>query len=134
MFPEDSQLAYIPQVILRRREVQPLEVFYKKGDLKNVPIFLGQHLCLSLFLIKFQASRSSHYFYFSKETPPHVLSCGCCEILKKTYFEEHLLIIASEKTDCFSHSKDRKDTLKVSFWQRYTLSQTTTFSRLFYLF
>ena len=32
---------------------------------------------------------------FSKETPTQVLSYEICEIIKKTYFEEHLLTTAS---------------------------------------
>ena len=33
----------------------PLEMFYKKGVLKNFVKFTGKHRCQSLFLIKFQA-------------------------------------------------------------------------------
>ena len=36
---------------------QPLEVFYKKGVLRNSAKFTEKHLCQSLFFNKFQASR-----------------------------------------------------------------------------
>ena len=31
---------------------QPMEVFYEKAVFKNIAIFIGKHLCWSLFLIK----------------------------------------------------------------------------------
>ena len=37
-----------------KSQKQPPEVFYKKVVLKNFAIFIGKHLCWSLFLIKYQ--------------------------------------------------------------------------------
>ena len=45
-----------------------------------------QHLCWSLFLIKFCIKR---------ETPTQVFSCKYCEIFENTYFEKHLRTAAS---------------------------------------
>ena len=56
---------------------QPLEVFYKKGVLKNST---EKKLCSSLFLIKLQALGLQLY---QKKTWAHVFSCESCEI----YFE-----------------------------------------------
>ena len=36
----------------------PSQMFFKINVLRNFTIFTGNHLCLSLFLIKLQASRS----------------------------------------------------------------------------
>ena len=54
---------------------QPPIEFYKKVVLKHFPIFTGKHLFWSLFIKKLQG------FMFS---------CEYCEILKNTYFQEHL--------------------------------------------
>ena len=62
---------------------QPPEMFCKKGVLKSLAIFTGEHLCRRLLLIKLQAC-------VRKETPTQVFSCEYCEIFKNTYFEEHL--------------------------------------------
>ena len=40
-----------------RNEMQPPEVFCKKGALKNLKNFIGKYLCWNLFLIKCQAFR-----------------------------------------------------------------------------
>ena len=64
-----------------KRWKQVLEVFCKKGVLKNLANFAGKHLCWSLFLIKLQQIRSATLL---------MLSCEICEIFKNTYFEEHL--------------------------------------------
>ena len=37
------------------RQKQPPETFYKKEVLRDFPMFTGQHVCWSLFLIKLQA-------------------------------------------------------------------------------
>ena len=39
---------------------QLLEQFYKKAVLKNLAIFIGKHLCWSLFLVKMKAFREEH--------------------------------------------------------------------------
>ena len=53
----------------------------KKAILKNFSIFLGKHLCWSLFSIKLWAR---------PPPPTQLLSCEYCEIFKNIYFEEHL--------------------------------------------
>ena len=39
---------------------QPLQLFYKKGVLRNFVNFIGKHLYRSLFLIELQAQRLKH--------------------------------------------------------------------------
>ena len=56
----------------RRRSV-------KKFFVKDFAIFKEKNLCWSLF----------------KETPTQLFSCEYCEILKNSYFEEHLSRAAS---------------------------------------
>ena len=65
----------------------------EKGVLKNFTIFTEKHLCRSLFLIKLKASlrpatllkkRLQHRCF------PVMFFCEYCEILKNTYFVEHL--------------------------------------------
>ena len=58
----------------------------KKAAQENFAIFTGKYLCWSLPLIKLHAWR----------TWTQVFSCECCEMLKNTYFEEHLRTAASE--------------------------------------
>ena len=58
---------------------------------KNFANFTGKHLCWSLFFTKLQAFRPAALL---KKTPTLVFSCEIWEILKNTYFEEHL-------NDCF---------------------------------
>ena len=52
----------------------------QKAFLNNFAIFTEKHLCWSFFLIK---------------TPTQVFSYEYFEILKNTYFEEHLWTVAS---------------------------------------
>ena len=56
----------------------------QKAVLKNFHIFTGKHLGWSFFLIKLQL-----------QTPTKVFSYEYFEILKNTYFEEHLRTTAS---------------------------------------
>ena len=56
--------------------------------LKDFANFIGKHLCWSLFLIKLQARRP--------KTPIQMFSCEICEILRNTYFEEHLRTTTSK--------------------------------------
>ena len=53
------------------------EVFCKKGVLKTFAKFTGKHLCQSLL-------------FNIKETLAQMFSCEFCEILKNTFFIEHL--------------------------------------------
>ena len=57
----------------------------KKGVLKNFANFTEKHLCWSLILIEFVKVRLQRGF-----------SCEVCEIVKNTYFGEHLRTTASE--------------------------------------
>ena len=51
------------------------QMFFKTGVLKSFAIFIGEHLCWSLFLIKMKAS-----FLLTQ-----VFSCGYREVFKSTY-------------------------------------------------
>ena len=51
-------LHFIMNVILKK---QPLEVFYKKGLLKNFVKFKGKHLCQGLFFNKVAGVRLQFY-------------------------------------------------------------------------
>ena len=68
-------------------------MFYKKSFLKNLAIFLGKHLCWSLFLKNCRPSVLQVYW---KETLTQVFSCAYCELLKKIYFEKHMQTAASD--------------------------------------
>ena len=59
-----------------------MEVFCKKGVLRNFVKITGKHLCQSLFFIK-------------KEALTQVFSCDFYEISKNTFFIEHLRTTAS---------------------------------------
>ena len=63
----------------------------KKAVYKNVVIFTGEHLCWSLFLMKFIKVYELYY----KEIPTQVFFCEYCEIFKDNYYEEHLQTAAS---------------------------------------
>ena len=54
---------------------QPLDVFYKKGDLKGFAKLTGKHL--------YQIPETCNFI--KKETLVQVLSCEICEIFKKTF-------------------------------------------------
>ena len=63
----------------------------KKIVLKSFAISTSKQLFWSLSLLKLQAFRPAN---LSKREPAQVFSFEYCEILKKTYFEEHLQIAA----------------------------------------
>ena len=75
--------------IIKNEQNQPLEVFCRKGVLRNFASLTGKHLCQSLFLIKVAA-------LLKKKTLVQVLSCEFCEISKITFFTKHLWATASE--------------------------------------
>ena len=52
----------------------------KKAVLKNLAIFIGKHLCWSLF---------------NEVVPTQLFSCEYYEIFKNTYFKKHLRTVAS---------------------------------------
>ena len=71
-----------------------LEVFYKKGVLRNFAKFTRKHLRQSLFLIKLQAEACN---FIKKETLTQVFSCKFCKISKTTFSYRTALVAASVK-------------------------------------
>ena len=63
-------------------------MFYNKDILKNFAKFTGNNLCQSAFLNKVAG-------LFTKDTRTRVFSFEFCEILKNTFFMEHLRLVAS---------------------------------------
>ena len=57
-------------VIIRLKQKQPPEEFYKTGFLKHFTIFIEKHLCWSLFLIKLEALVNLCNRVFSKNHKP----------------------------------------------------------------
>ena len=57
-----------------------LEVFCKKGVLRNFAKFSGKHLRQSFFL------QPEAYNFIKKETLAHVFSCEFCDISKNIFF------------------------------------------------
>ena len=81
---------------------QPLEVFYRKGALKNSAKFTGKHLRQSLFFNKVAGLRPEPCIFIKKETLEQVFSCEFRKISKfrKTLFlTEHLrrLLLCANK-------------------------------------
>ena len=66
--------------------------FVKKDVLKNFAIFTWKHLCWSLFFIKLQAVRAATLLKSGSNT---MFSCEYCEIIRNTYFVQHLRTAAS---------------------------------------
>ena len=64
----------------------------KKGVLKNFAKFTRKHLCQRLFFDKVADLACN----FIKKTPTQVFFCEYCEILKNTFFTEHLRETAYE--------------------------------------
>ena len=64
---------------------QPSEMFCKISVLNNLAIFIGKHLCRSLFLIKLQACN-----FITEVTLAQVFSREFCKISKNTFLTEHL--------------------------------------------
>ena len=65
-----------PEKIVNYRSSR-LEVFCKKGVIKNVAKFTGKDQCQSHFLIQLQALASQ---FIKKETLAQVFFCDICEI------------------------------------------------------
>ena len=61
-----------------------LEVFCRKGVLRNFAKFTEKHLCQSLFFNKVVGLRPDTLL--KKETLAQVFSCEFCEISKNTFF------------------------------------------------
>ena len=76
---------------------QPPEVFCKKKDfLRNFANFTKKRLHWSLLLLKLQAPGLQLY---EKGTPTQMFSCEICDILKNSYFVEHLRAAASDGSE-----------------------------------
>ena len=80
-------------IIIQKIQKQPPELLYKKAVLKYFSIFIGKDLCWSLFFNKVAGLQVRN---FIKQTLTQVFSCEYCEILKNTYFEEHLRMAVSD--------------------------------------
>ena len=68
----------------------------KKGMLKNLAKFTGNHLCWSLFLNKTVDLKPATLF--KKETPTQVFSCKYYEIFKNSFFYRTHPVAASAST------------------------------------
>ena len=64
------------------------EVFCKQGILRNFTKFTGKHLCQTLFFNKVSGLR-----------PAQVFSCEFREIIKNSYFADHLRTAAYDFVD-----------------------------------
>ena len=73
-------------------QIQPLEVFYKKGVLNIFAKFTGIHQCQSLF---FNKVRGLSLQFYLKETLVEGFFCEFCESFKIIFFQRALL------DDCF---------------------------------
>ena len=71
----EERTCFYEQVRSRKRK-QPPEVFYRKGFLKD-------------------SQNSKAFSFIKKETLTQVFSCEFCEILKNTFFTEHVRTTAS---------------------------------------
>ena len=68
-----------------------LEVFCRKGALRNFAKFTGKHLHRSLFFNRPKACN-----FIKKETLAHLFSCEFCEICKNTFFNRTPPVAAFE--------------------------------------
>ena len=82
--------------------------------LENFAIFTGKHLFQILFLNKVEGFRPATLF---KETLTQVLSCEFCEILKNTFFIEHLpwLLPKFHEDNSLIYKKLKKSKEKFNF-------------------
>ena len=64
---------------------------------------MEKHLCWSLFLIELEVIIPLDLQCYEKETSTQVFSSESGDIFKKTYFEKHLRMTASEPrhNECF---------------------------------
>ena len=70
-----------------------LEVFCKKGVLRNFAKFTGKHLCQGLFFNKVAGLSAATLLKI--KILAHVFSCEFCEISKNTFFHRAPLVAAS---------------------------------------
>ena len=76
------------------KQKQSLEVFCKKGALRNFAKFTGKHLCQSIFFNKVAGLRLETLF-LKKDILAQVFSCEFCEISENTLLQntsERLLL------------------------------------------
>ena len=85
-----------PLHIAASKDIIPPEAFYKKNVLKNFANFRGKHMLESLF----NKVRLKGCKFIKNETQTLVHSCEICEVLKQTYFKEHLQTAASVSKRC----------------------------------
>ena len=78
-------LTVVVSLITRSR----LELFFKKGALRNFTKFTGKHLCQRLFFNKVAGLRTQDCNFIKKESLSQVFSCEFWEISKNTFFTEH---------------------------------------------
>ena len=83
-----------------------LEVFCRKGVVRNFAKFTGKHLCQSLFFIKVASACN----LIKKETLAQVFSCAFCEISKNTFFTEHFQWLLLYEDRCY---------IKMILWSEY---------------
>ena len=79
--------ASFEKIVLSIFRSSRLEVFCKKGVLRNFAKFTEKHLCQSLFFNKIAGTACN---FIKKETLPQVFSREFCEISKNTFYTEHL--------------------------------------------
>ena len=99
-----------PFVFLRRKFISGssrLEVFCKKGVLRNFANFIGKHLCQSLFFNKITGLGLQFILqayacnFIKKQTLAQVFSCEFCKISKNTFFHGTPLVAISVFPRCY---------------------------------
>ena len=89
-------------IIFVNQRSSRLEVFCKKGVIRNFTKLTGKHLCQSLLFNKVAGLRPKAFI--KKETLAQVFSCQFCDISKNTFFTEHLWATASRYVEWFKFS------------------------------
>ena len=84
-----NQLRFIPPQ--RKYKSSRIEVFCKKGVLRNFAKFTGKNLCQGLFLNKVACN------FIKKETLVRVFSCEFWEFSKNTFYRWTRLVAATVK-------------------------------------
>ena len=84
-----------------------MQVFWKKGVLRNLAKFAGIHLCQSLFFNKVAGLQ-----FIKKETLAQMFSCEFCEIYKNSFFNRTPL------DDCFWKLQEKGRLMLSSFFDQ----------------
>ena len=74
----------------RKRQKQPLEVFYKKVLLRNLASIKGKYLCCNLFFNKMQPESGNFIKKRDSGTGEFPTNFEFCEFLKNNFFAEQL--------------------------------------------